>query len=406
MESSNLRSLYIDIIAGISGDMFLSALLSLNPLYKDLSEIISDLLETKISLTEDKSMVNSICASRLNIHMGNTINSHATFKSIKQLITKSRLQEKIKKDSIDIFSIIANAESRIHSQNINEVHFHEVGAIDSIIDIVGTSYMVNMLNLKNIFSSPAKIGCGMIKTAHGIIPVPAPAALNILEGVPVKREKIFEELTTPTGAAILKHFCNSFTYKLNGNIISSVFSTGTKIFDEIPNLLRLILFDESKEKKDAIISDGVIEIDCNIDDMSGENLGHIMNRLVEEKAIDTFFTPIFTKKQRPAYKITILTQEKNIKKFAEILLSETTTGGLRFNKKDRITLNSNSFLIKYKDNDVRIKRFYSEKIEKLSPEWDDVVKISNLEKTPAYKVFEEILKLLDSDKITKKTLAR
>jgi len=401
-----LRSLYIDIIAGISGDMFLSALLSLNPLYKELSETISDLLGTKISLTEERPLVNSISASRLNIHWENRCNKQATFKSIKQLITKSKLHEKIKKDSIDIFSIIAKAESRIHSQNINEVHFHEVGAIDSIIDIVGTSYMVNMLKLKNIFSSPAKIGCGMIKTAHGIIPVPAPATLNILEDVPVKREKIFEELTTPTGAAIIKHFCNSFTYKFNGNIISSVFSTGTKIFDEIPNLLRLILFEESKEKQDATISDGVIEIDCNIDDMSGENLGHIMNRLMQEKALDVFFTPIFTKKQRPAYKITILTHEENIKKFSEILLTETTTGGLRFNNKDRITLNSDSFLIKYKNHNVRIKRFSSEKIEKLSPEWDDVVKISNLEKTPAYKVFEEILKLLDSDKITKKTLVR
>jgi len=361
-------TLHFDIVSGIAGDMSLSLLCGLGLDIAKVTEAINKMTGREIEASIQKVFVNGIESNRLSLNLPHE-HVHRTMKDIGEMISSSDLPDVVKADAIGIFQIIAEAEGSIHGQPADKVHFHEVGALDSIFDIVGFAYGKHLLNIDKITSSSPVLGCGLVKCAHGKVPVPAPATLKVLEGVDVKRTDEPNEMTTPTGAAILKYYVKDFGSAYNGKVISSSYSTGTKAFETVPNILRGTIY-ESEVKTEKITL-----VETNIDDCSGEVLGSLFESL-KDISIDTFITPITGKKNRPSNIVSSICKREDVSKVADILFSETTTAGIRYQDMDRIVMEREFIDVKVKGYDIRVKKLsYGHKV-KFSPEWDDCVSVS------------------------------
>ncbi len=382
-----MNTLYIDIISGISGDMTLAALLNFNlDLTDELNKRFSELLKGKVNLSLEKKKVNGIITNQLTIEMENCEKPHRNLKSISKMLQNSNFDKNVIKDSIGIFEIIAEAEAKSHDQPEDKVHFHEVGALDSIIDIVGIAFCINKLNFKNILCSPVIIGNGLVNTEHGILPVPAPATLEILKNISVKRINVESELTTPTGAAVVKYYSTLFTNEFSGKIKNIFYSCGTKRFEKHPNILRLLEVEENPN-----IPQKSIVIETNIDDDTGENLGFLSDLLFKEGALDVSYTAIQMKKNRPAYKLTAIVLPDAINKMIDVILRNSSASGVRYYNVDRVVMNRNVKKIKIGNDFVRIKVMQLNDIFKFAPEWEDVITIAEKENIPPAKVFENII---------------
>jgi uncharacterized protein (TIGR00299 family) protein len=390
-----MKSLYVDIISGVSGDMMLAALLEFKKdLIGELNDKLSRLLNGRVSLSLKEEKINGIVTKHLNIETNDCEKPHRNLKSISKMLKNSDFPKNVVEDSVCIFEIIAEAESKSHNQPEDKVHFHEVGAIDSIIDIVGISYCVNKLNFKRIFSSPVIIGNGFVNTEHGILPVPAPATLEILKDIPLKRINVESELTTPTGAAVIRYYSDLFTNEFFGKIKNIAYSCGTKRFEKHPNMLRMFLLEE-----DENIPQRAVVIETNIDDDTGENLGFLSEMLFENGALDVSYTSIFMKKNRPAYKLTVLATPEKVSEIIKLILKNSTAAGLRYYNVDRVVMNRFVKKVKYSDEYIRIKTLKFNNIIKYAPEWDDVVAIARKNNIAPLKVFENVIKLLDENNL-------
>jgi uncharacterized protein (TIGR00299 family) protein len=385
-----MNSIYLNNFSGVSGDILLSALLQLVPLANELNNILSKALEFPVTLSLDDCSVNGIAAKKLNIATTDAGQlNYRNIDDINSLIDKSPVDKSTREDARAVISILAEAESIVHNVPVENVHFHELGAIDTIIDILGVSFLINNLKPLNIISAPLKVGNGFIKTCHGIIPNPAPATLQILKEVTIEKMNIEKELTTPTGAALIKYFAKNISKCFNGVINNCFYSTGTNVFEEIPNLFCLIQFDELTNRRD-----GVIEIETNIDDMPGLNFSFVQKKLLQAGALDVYFTPVYTKKNRPAYKLNVLCSKNALLLMSDIIFNNTTTAGLRYTEKNRLILKREINTINYMDNNIRIKSlFYKDKIKKM-PEWDDIEQAALNLNIPPYELYIKILYIL------------
>ncbi len=388
------------MVSGISGDMTLAALLQIENRAEELSELFSEIFKISVKIDLKEKSVNGIRAYQLKIDAPKETSTNHNYKIIRNLIENSDLDYKIKKDSLNIFHLIAEAESKIHNIDIDEIHFHEIGALDSIIDIVGVSYLVNKINPHSIYSSPSKCGYGVAKTAHGLIPIPAPATMEILKDFPFERLNIESELTTPTGAAIIKHFVKSVNYKFRGVVQDIFYSTGTKILrlpqkstntdlnHIYPNILRVIKFKESTEHETIFM------IETNLDDISSEHLGGIFEILFKNGALDVYFTPIYMKKNRPAYKLSVITKEENKDSIIHYILKHTTTGGVRFYPLGRYELDKNFIEVEYKGSTFKIKVLEGDGIKKFVPEWEDIKRNAEKLCLPTHQLYIDVMKLI------------
>lgn len=383
--------LYFDISSGIAGDMTLSVLLQVSQKEEELSAILSDIFKVDIGIKLVDKFVNGILCKRLHLNIPHEPDIHRNFKYIRGKIEDSDLTDDVKKDAIAIFSIIAEAEGKIHGKTVDDIHFHEVGSIDSIVDIIGVSYLFNIIGRPRIESSPAKLGYGIVNTAHGVIPVPAPATVEILKDFPVERLNVPSELTTPTGAAILKYYVNKVDYTFRGIIKNCYYSTGTKEFKNIPNILRLLEID------DGVFIDHLFIIDTNLDDMTGEELGDTLNLLLSAGALDAFFTPIYMKKNRPAYKLSVICKEENRDNMAELILRYTTSAGVRFSKISRYEMDREFLYTEFKGFRFKVKKLIWKDIIKFSPEWDDLKKIATELNIPPYQLYCEIINKISGE---------
>ncbi len=298
---------------------------------------------------------------------------HRNLNDIKTIINGSDLSDYVKENSLKIFEYIARAESKIHGKSIDEVHFHEVGAIDSIIDAVGASICVEYLKVNTIYASNIYKGHGFVNCAHGLFPVPAPATLEILNEIPfeLKQSVVESELITPTGAAILATFAKPLMSSYKS--IKTSYGAGTKDF-EIPNVLRVseIEFKESKNKK----TNEIFLLETNLDDISGEDLGFFMELCMNEGALDVFYTPIYMKKNRPAYKLSVITKRTNVKSIAKLIFKHTTSIGVRIAKYRRFEMDRTFEDIETKYGKVTKKILKYEDIEKESYEYEDLKQIA------------------------------
>ena len=311
---------------------------------------------------------------------------HRHLKDIAAIINGSTLNDRVKKSSIDMFMRIAQAEAKVHGQSIDEVHFHEVGAIDSIVDMIGAAIALDYLHVDKIMASPVQVGGGFVKCAHGLIPVPAPATVEILKGIPMKSGIVPFETTTPTGAAILAANVDEFTDKLDFSVKKIGYGLGSRDL-EIPNVLRVYLGEITSHEE--IEEQSLLE--TNIDDMNPEFYSYIEEQLFEKGALDVFKTPIIMKKGRPAIKLSILVNAQKEKDITDIIFKETTSIGIRKFKVEKVMLARDFKTLKTKYGNVMIKKSYYEgKLVKYKAEYEDCKKIAVENKIPLAVVYQEV----------------
>lgn len=377
---------YFDCFSGISGDMILGAMVDLGLDLSGLTEALESLDLEEFHLEAREVASYGLRATKVDFIVPESVLVR-TFNNICDLIESSPLSDTVKGKSLEIFMRLARAESVVHGKPIDQVHFHEVGAVDSILDIVGAAYGFETLGLTEVFSSPLPLGHGMIKTQHGSIPVPAPAVLEILEGTPTYSSGIPTETVTPTGAAVIKSLATSF-----GNAPPMVlgkigYGAGTKDLGT-PNLLRVV----TGEPVDFLA--GAEELAClistNIDDMNPEFYDYIIERLLGAGAHDVWLTPIQMKKTRPGTIITVLCSPGDAGTFKQILLEETSTFGLRTATVMKKAIDREVINVDTVWGSVSVKvGMDGNHVTTVSPEFSDCARIAGEHGVPIKDVFRE-----------------
>jgi len=386
------RIIYFDCFSGISGDMILGAFINLGVDLKDIREGLKLLNIKGYKFTSSQVKRKGFVGTKVNVVIYKTPpkNLHArSFNEIKDLINQSDLPHTVKNNSIKIFRRIGDVEAKVHGTKINKIHFHEVGAIDSIIDIVGSSLCMHLLNTKFVVSSQVNTGEGIVKCAHGTLPVPAPATLELLKGIPSFSRGIKNELTTPTGAAFIGHFANKFGSLPDMRILNIGYGAGTKEIKEIPNLLRVVI----GEIRDNSIYESMKMIETNIDDMNPEFYDYVMDRLFRAGAVDVFFSSVNMKKNRLGILLSIIVSREKFDLIISILLEETSTFGVRYYDIDRIVLprNQKKVATSFGKISVKIGSLNSSNLT-ISPEYEDCKKAALKNGVPVKRVYEEALK--------------
>lgn len=390
-----MKVLYYDCFCGISGDMNLGALIDVGVdkeyLIKELSKLKLD-SEYKIVIKKETKM--GIMGTKVDVVLKNDGHNHdhihRNLGDIENIINASTLDERVKKTSLDIFIQVARAEAKIHGKPVNEVHFHEVGAVDSIIDIVGAAVALDYLKVDKIMASPVQVGGGFVKCAHGILPVPAPAAVEILKGIPIKSGIVQFETATPTGAAILAANAQVFTDKIDFTIEKIGYGIGSRDLD-IPNVLRVYLGTEAVSEK----SEDQYMLETNIDDMNPELYGYIEEKLLKAGALDVYKTPIIMKKGRPAVKLSVLVDRDRIKEVQDIIFLETTSAGIRKYKVDKVMLDRDFSKVKTRYGEITVKNLYHQgKLIRQKPEYEDCKRAAGENGIAISEVYKEIGRLI------------
>jgi hypothetical protein len=410
-----MKILYYDCFAGISGDMNLGALIDLGVDREHLEKELTRLPLHGYKLIIEKASRKGISGTRVQVkideqhqHLGNRQHihhehgkhehQHHTFGEIKKLIASSQLPREVQKISLSVFQKLAEAEAMIHNQNTEEVHFHEVGAIDSIVDIVGAAICLHALAPDAIYCSSIELGSGMVQCAHGLYPVPAPATSELLKNFRVQSGKVEFEATTPTGAAILASCAKPVAGMEDLTILKTGYGIGTRDVS-IPNALRVYLCET--QVKDSNEHSVASIVECNIDDMNPEFYDHIMDALFTAGASDVFFTPIIMKKSRPAVKLSVLCQPETEGLVIDVLFRESTTLGVRKHIVDRKILERKVAKVTTPYGEVRVKyAFYNGKCLNSKPEYDDCVKIAKAHKLAVREIYQEIDKAIQDQKIS------
>jgi len=375
--------LHLDCPSGISGDMFCASLLDLGvPLDLFEKAVASLHLPEKIVLKTGRALRGGLAGTRFLVetpddhahhhhHPDEHSHDHGrSWAQIQNLLKKSKLDAKVCDSALAMFQRVAEAEAKLHGVPIDTVHFHEVGAIDSIVDLVCVAAGIHHLKLSEITASTPVDGTGTIQCAHGKFPLPAPATAEILRGIPIRQLDVPYELTTPTGAAILAHFVKkfgvleSFTADLIG------YGLGTRDLSDRPNVLRAFLGHLSSVSPEA--TETVFEIRTHLDDITGEHLAHAIDRLMAEGALDAAASPLLMKKGRPAHLLTVLAEPADAEKLAAIVLRETTAFGLRIDRVERRTLRREEKTVSTPYGPIRVKLGYlGDSLVQIHPSYDE-----------------------------------
>ncbi|PKM51128.1 MAG: TIGR00299 family protein [Firmicutes bacterium HGW-Firmicutes-7] len=411
-----MKLLYFNCFAGISGDMTLGALVDLGV---DPEFLIRELKKLPIANEFDlkiyKAQKMGITGTKVDViihenehavkhhdhmhnepsqfeHVHNCSHEHRNLSMIQSIINESTLSIDVKALSMKIFMEVARAEAKVHNKPLDEVHFHEVGAVDSIVDIVGTAICIHALDVNKIMSSTVELGGGFVKCAHGLIPVPAPATAEILKDVPVHLGRVNSETTTPTGAAILKAIVEAYDDKMAFSIVKIGCGLGTKDFT-IPNLLRVFLA-ETQDQED----DRQIIVETNIDDMNPEFYNYIENLLFEVGARDVYKTNIIMKKGRPAVMLSILVEQSKLNAVKTIIFRETTSLGLRTYPIEKTELIRKFEKVMTPYGYITVKKgFFNDCLVSSKFEYEECALIAKKFNIPIKKLYSELNVLLEQE---------
>lgn len=384
-----MRILYLDCFAGISGDMFLGALMDLGLSADSLLEKLSSLGPLGFEISAVKVVKNGIAGTKASIHIPDKRHHHRHLPDICNIIDNSTLPVRVKEKSKAVFLNLAHAEAKIHNTAAEKIHFHEVGAIDAIVDIVGVITGLEMLGVEKVICSSLPLGYGFVNCAHGTIPLPAPATLELLKGLPVKNCSIYGETVTPTGAALVKTICTEFGTMPTMDIMSIGYGAG-EADREIPNLLRIVLGDTANEQS-ALIKDSLKIVEANIDDMNPEFFEHILPLVLESGAVDVYITPIIMKKGRPGQLLTSLVPEQKLDDVIKTILSESTTLGVRISDCNRYKLHRETTTVDTPYGFVTVKIGYqksSDEFMNIAPEWEDCKKLAEQNNVPVKMIYD------------------
>ena len=394
------KILYYDASSGISGDMNLAALVGLGV---DFGYLCSELEKLNLSgefRLEQKNVVkNGIAATKIDVVLLKSQPHARSYADIKQILASSNLSEICKKKAVVIFHVIAQAEAKVHKVSIDEVHFHEVGAVDSIVDVVGAAicfeYLSKNFGITRVVSSKIELGGGVVKCDHGYLNVPAPAVCEILKDVPVSLGRANFEMTTPTGAAILKACADEFVGEINFKIEKVAYGAGEKNAPNFANALRAMIcdVDESQNLVQKMIS-------TNIDDMDAESFAFACEILRENGALDVFSHSIYMKKGRIGFELNVLCKDEDAKKLKELIFTHTTAIGVREIDVVKTELKRKFVSVETKFGDIRLK--ISGDDEKAKPEFDECKNAALAHKTSIFQVKKEIFKKYDEIRNSKK----
>ena len=380
-----MRIGYFDCFSGASGDMILGSLIDAGVSPGRLREEINKINLPGIRLKIKKVLKNGIAGTQVIVEGEERDKSHRNLKEMERIINRSSVESKVKEKSKEILRRIASVEATIHRKATEEVHFHELGGLDSIVDIVGSVWGLGQIGADEIHVSRINVGGGFVKCEHGILPVPAPATLALMEGRPVYSTGIDKELLTPTGAAILTSMGSAFGQMPSMKVEKVGYGAGRSDLPH-PNLLRLIIGASttiSGREKVAVV-------ETNIDDMNPQFYDYAMDRLLEMGVLDVFLTPVLMKKNRPATLLTVICVPERLPSVIEFLLKETTTLGLRWREEERAKTDREISTVRTKYGKVRFKLARWEgRVVNLAPEYDDCKKLALQKGVSLKEVFEE-----------------
>ncbi len=425
-----MRTLYLDCFAGASGDMFIGALLDCGLDFEFLKAELAKLgVEGyELSLTRvDRSGINS---AKFDVHLKaenhhhdhshehshehdhhhdyshehdhhhnhsheenpqsairNPQSGHRSLSTIKQIISSSALSVSVKERALTIFQRIGEAESKIHGIPIETVHFHEVGAIDSIVDIIGSCIGLEALRIEKIVSAPLHVGSGTFKCAHGTYPVPGPATAELLKGLPVYSKDIEGELVTPTGAAIIATLASGYGNLPTMKIERVGYGAGTRSYPKFPNVLRAVI-GETEDSASDTTPTTVTVIEANIDDLSPQVFGHLMEKALAAGALDVFYTPVQMKKNRPGVLMTLLCNQPDRVRMTDLIFSETTTLGVRYRDEQREILRREHLAVETEFGSIKMKIARAEdgRLVNYAPEFEDCRTAAELHQVPIRQV--------------------
>lgn len=387
--------LYLECKMGAAGDMLNAALVSLvdrkrfvdkmnslklpgtvvelkneyrNGIYGNLIKVVIDGEEEESEDVSDKTEENHADSHE---HHSHHHHEHNSIEDIEKFILDLDLSDKVKRDAVSVYRLIADAEASAHGKPVEDIHFHEVGTMDAIADVLGVCILMEMINPDKVMASPINVGSGMVRCAHGILPVPAPATQHLLEGIPMYTdESVKAELCTPTGAALLRYFVDEFGSMPPSIVKKAGYGFGKKEFEKL-NAVRAFLCENEG------FGDRVVELRCNIDDMTPEDIGYAINIFLEGGAYDAFTSAIYMKKNRPATMLSVICNEAMRDKIVALIFKHTTTIGIRQNLCDRYVLERTKEVADTPYGEVRIKRSSGYGVDRVKIEYNDLARIAD-----------------------------
>jgi uncharacterized protein (TIGR00299 family) protein len=364
-----VRGLYLDCFSGISGDMFLGALVDLGVEPAFLRSRLRLLKVGGYSLTARKVTRSGLSGTKVDVDVAAGRHPERRLSDIARIVERSRLSPEVRRGAMAAFTTLVDAEARVHRISRDKVHLHEVGATDAIVDIVGTMIGLEKLGWPRVVCSPLHVGRGMTTMEHGTFPIPPPAVVEILKGRPVYATHVEGELVTPTGAALAVSLSADFGPLPPMRIAKVGCGAGSKQFDHHPNLLRALYGDLLKE---AVLHQTVLVLETTIDDMNPQIYGHLMERLFDAGALEVFYTPIQMKKSRPGTMVKIICPEQRIEDVSAVIFRETTTIGFRYQPMGRIELARRTVTAKTPHGPIRMKvSVYNGQVVQVTPEYED-----------------------------------
>jgi pyridinium-3,5-bisthiocarboxylic acid mononucleotide nickel chelatase len=365
-----MKTLYFDCFAGASGDMILGALIAAGVEPSAFKEQLALLGVSGYAIDFESVDRSGIGATYARVQTAHE-HAHRHLSDILKIIYDSRLSESVKDRAAKIFSRLAEAEAQVHNQPVDQVHFHEVGALDAIVDVVGAAICFELLGVERFASSALHVGSGTIDMDHGRYPVPPPAVAELLKGVPFYSTDIAGELLTPTGAAIITTVCNDYGPIPRMKLQQAGYGAGTRQYEKFPNVLRVLIGEEQVTDATAPADESLWMIETNMDDISPQILGHVMERAFEFGALDCYFTSVQMKKNRPGVLLSILCRADERPALSELLFSETTTLGIRAYAVERRALQRRTVAVEtqYGPIDVKVAQLNGH-VVKAMPEYE------------------------------------
>ncbi len=374
-----MKILYLDCGMGAAGDMLTASLLELFENPPAVLAELNGLGIPDVQFLAEKSVKCGVTGTHVRVLVAgeeeaarNHNHHHSGIADIAHIVGHLHVSEKIRKQILDIYEIIAQAESVVHGVPVTQIHFHEVGTMDAIADISAVCYLMDKLGVGEVYASPVHVGSGQVKCAHGLLPVPTPATARILQGIPIYGGQIKGELCTPTGAALLKYYVNHFDGMPPMEVNAIGYGMGKKDF-EAPNCVRAMAGTITGQEDD------VLELSCNLDDMTGEAIGFAMEQLLSAGALDVFTTPIGMKKGRPGVLLTVLCHPMDKELLLSLIFRHTTTLGIRENRLHRYTLNRRTEVVNTPYGPVHQKIAEGYGVERRKYEYEDLARIAREE---------------------------
>src|SRR5580693_5787858 len=393
-----MKLAYFDCFSGISGDMTLGALVDAGCPVEHLRGELRGLRVAGWELTAEKVWKNGMAATYVKVTTEDQ-SKHRSLGAILEILENSELGARVRERAGAIFQKLGEAEARVHDVPLEKIHFHEVGAVDAIVDIVGACIGFHALGIEKFACSPLNVGSGTAKMAHGVLPVPAPATARLLLGKPTYSNGILKELVTPTGAAIVATLCDSFGPQPPMSVSAIGYGAGTADLEGQPNVVR-IMIGEAAEKLVAGFDEEIAVIEANLDDMNPQIYGYFLEKALAAGALDVYTTPVQMKKNRPGTLLTVLCKPSDTDALTSMIFAETTTFGVRTTRAQRRILPREHVSVSTTFGEVRIKLSrVNGRILQVSPEFDDCRKLAVEKNVPLQQVINEALRRYEGSSV-------